>query len=252
MAFFKYGDKNIYYNETGAGSPVVLLHGDTASSKMFEYIIPLYANSFRVILMDFLGNGQSDRVVEEFPPDLWYSQAQQVIAFLEYLDYGKVNLIGTSGGAWVAVNAALERPDLVHKVVADSFDGRTLQNGFSENLLKERMDAKNDDFSRQFYEWCQGEDWETVVDLNTKALIECADSKFPLFHKPLELLKLPILFVGSMEDTMCRRNLDEEYSQMEQLVSNGKTYLFPTGNHPAILSNAEKFADIVKDFLFSK
>ncbi len=251
MAFFKYGDKNIYYNETGAGSPVVLLHGDTASSKMFEYIIPLYANSFRVILMDFLGNGQSDRV-EEFPPDLWYSQAQQVIAFLEYLDYGKVNLIGTSGGAWVAVNAALERPDLVHKVVADSFDGRTLQNGFSENLLKERMDAKNDDFSRQFYEWCQGEDWETVVDLNTKALIECADSKFPLFHKPLELLKLPILFVGSMEDTMCRRNLDEEYSQMEQLVSNGKTYLFPTGNHPAILSNAEKFADIVKDFLFSK
>ncbi len=251
MAFFKYGDKNIYYNETGAGSPVVLLHGDTASSKMFEYIIPLYANSFRVILMDFLGNGQSDRV-EEFPPDLWYSQAQQVIAFLEYLDYGKVNLIGTSGGAWVAVNAALERPDLVHKVVADSFDGRTLQNGFSENLQKERMDAKNDDFSRQFYEWCQGEDWETVVDLNTKALIECADSKFPLFHKPLELLKLPILFVGSMEDTMCRRNLDEEYRQMEQLVSNGKTYLFPTGNHPAILSNAEKFADIVKDFLFSK
>ena len=196
-------------------------------------------------------NGQSDRV-EEFPPDLWYSQAQQVIAFLEYLDYGKVNLIGTSGGAWVAVNAALERPDLVHKVVADSFDGRTLQNGFSENLLKERMDAKNDDFSRQFYEWCQGEDWETVVDLNTKALIECADSKFPLFHKPLEVPKLPILFVGSMEDTMCRRNLDEEYSQMEQLISNGKTYLFPTGNHPAILSNAEKFADIVKDFLFSK
>ena len=251
MAFFKYGDKNIYYNETGAGSPVVLLHGDTASSKMFEYIIPLYANSFRVILLDFLGNGQSDRV-EEFPSDLWHSQAQQVIAFLEYLDYGKVNLIGTSGGAWVAVNAALERPDLVHKVVADSFDGRTLQNGFSENLLKERMDAKNDDFSRQFYEWCQGEDWETVVDLNTKALIECADSKFPLFHKPLELLKLPILFVGSMEDTMCRRNLDEEYSQMEQLISNGKTYLFPTGNHPAILSNAEKFADIVKDFLFSK
>ena len=168
-------------------------------------------------------NGQSDSV-EEFPPDLSYSQAQQVIAFLEYLDYGKVNLIGTSGGAWVAVNAALERPDLVHKVVADSFDGRTLQNGFSENLLKERMDAKNDDFSRQFYEWCQGEDWETVVDLNTKALIECADSKFPLFHKPLELLKLPILFVGSMEDTMCRRNLDEDYSKMEQLISNVKTY----------------------------
>lgn len=76
MAFFKYGDKKIYYDEIGAGLPVVLLHGDTASSKMFEYIIPLYANSFRVILMDFLGNGQSDRV-EEFPSNLWYSQAHR-------------------------------------------------------------------------------------------------------------------------------------------------------------------------------
>ena len=251
MAFFKYGDKKIYYDEIGAGLPVVLLHGDTASSKMFEYIIPLYANSFRVILMDFLGNGQSDRV-EEFPSDLWYSQAQQVIAFLEYLNCEKVNLIGTSGGAWVAVNVALERPDLVYKVVADSFDGRTLQSGFSENLLKERMTAKSNDFSRQFYEWCQGKDWETVVDLNTKALVECADSKLPLFHKPLEMLEVPILFVGSNEDTMCRENLEEEYSQMEQLVPNGRKYLFPTGNHPAILSNAEEFVDVVKEFLFSK
>ncbi len=251
MAFFPYGDKKIYYEETGAGLPVVLLHGDTASSKMFAPVIPLYTNSLRVILMDFLGNGQSDRI-GEFPTDLWYSQAQQVTAFLEYSDYGKVNLIGTSGGAWVAVNVALERPDLVYKVVADSFDGRTLQHDFADNLQKERMAAKNDDFSRQFYEWCQGEDWETVVDLNTKALTKCADSKLPLFHKPLETLETPILFVGSMEDTMCRKDLQEEYKQMEKLVANGKTHLFPTGNHPAILTNAEKFAAMAKDFLLSE
>lgn len=250
MAFFRYGQKNIYYEEIGEGLPVVLLHGDTASSKMFEPIIPLYADSFKVILMDFLGNGRSDRI-GAFPSDLWYSQARQVIALLEYLDYGKANLIGTSGGAWVAVNTALERPDLVYKVIADSFDGRTLPNDFSENLLKERTAAKTDDFSRQFYEWCQGEDWETVVDLNTKALAECADSKLPLFHKPLETLAAPILFVGSTEDTMCRKDLAEEYQQMEQLVSKGKTFLFPTGSHPAILTNAEKFADIVKDFFDS-
>ena len=71
MAFFRYGQKNIYYEEIGEGLPVVLLHGDTASSKMFEPIIPLYADSFKVILMDFLGNGRSDRI-EAFPSDLWY------------------------------------------------------------------------------------------------------------------------------------------------------------------------------------
>ena len=36
------------------------------------------------------------------------------------------HLVGTSGGAWAAVNAALERPDLMDRVAADSFDGRRL------------------------------------------------------------------------------------------------------------------------------
>ena len=248
MAFFRYGQKNIYYEEIGEGLPVVLLHGDTASSNMFETIIPLYADSFKVILMDFLGNGRSDRI-EAFPSDLWYSQAQQVIALLEYLDCGKVNLIGTSGGAWVAVNTALERPDLVYKVIADSFDGRTLPNDFSENLLKERTAAKTDDFSRQFYEWCQGEDWETVVDLNTQALIECADSKLPLFHKPLETLNVPILLMGSLEDNMCRKDLEEEYHQMSELIPESKIYFFKTGGHPAIGTNAEDAAKIIAGFI---
>ncbi|WP_205148182.1 alpha/beta fold hydrolase [Faecalicatena contorta] len=73
----------------------------------------------------------------------------------------KVNLLGISGGAWVAVNTALKRPDLIDKVVADSFDGRTLHGGFAENLMKERI---------------------------------------PLFCRPLEDLRTPVLFVGSAED----------------------------------------------------
>lgn len=109
MAYFKYENKKIYYKEIGSGVPLILLHGDTASSKMFEFLLPLYENFFKVILIDFLGNGKSDRI-GKFPADLWFSQAQQVIALLEHLNYHKVNLIGTSGGAWVAMNVALERP----------------------------------------------------------------------------------------------------------------------------------------------
>ncbi len=53
--------------------------------------------------------------------------------------------MGTSGGAWVAVNTALERPGLVGKIVADSFDGRTLADNFSKNLVQERTNAKKDE-----------------------------------------------------------------------------------------------------------
>ena len=125
MLYFKYQSKRIFYKEVGSGKPLIMLHGDTASSTMFEMLLPLYQEHFRVILIDFLGNGKSDRV-SKFPADLWCSQAQQVIALIEHLQLKKVNLLGTSGGAWVAVNTALERPDLIEKVIADSFDGRTL------------------------------------------------------------------------------------------------------------------------------
>lgn len=248
MSYFKYHSKKIFYSETGNGKPVVMLHGDTASSAMFELILPLYQKNFKVVLIDFLGNGKSDRL-EKFPPDLWFSQSLQVIALIEHLQYKKVSLIGTSGGAWTAVNAALERPDLIERVVADSFDGRTLAKDFSANLIAERSFAKNDEFAKQFYEWCQGDDWKTVVDLNTESLLECAERKLPLFHKPLESLAVPILFLGSLNDDMCRKDLAEEYEQMKQLVPNGKIHLFQTGGHPAIGTNPELSAKIITEFI---
>ena len=227
-----------------------MLHGDTASSVMFEFLLPLYQENFRVILIDFLGNGKSDRI-EKFPENLWITQAEQVIALIEHLKLQKANLIGTSGGAWVAINTALKRPDLIDRVVADSFDGRTLHENFAENLLLEREFAKHDNHAKQFYEWCQGEDWETVVDLNTQALTKCAVNQIPLFCKPLETLSNPILFTGSLEDDMCRKNMVEEYTEMNRLVQNGTIHIFKTGGHPAIMTNAEFFSKIVTEYLNS-
>lgn len=195
-----------------------------------------------------LGNGQSDRV-DRFPENLWTAEAEQVIAPIEYLKIEKVNLLGTSGGAWVAVNTALKRPDLIDKVIADSFDGRTLNEDFTVNLLKERETAKQDIHARQFYEWCQGEDWERVVDLNTQALIECAVNRSPLFCKPLETLHMPVLFMGSLEDDMCRKNLPKEYAEMSRQVQQGRVHIFKTGGHPSVITNAELSAKVITEFI---
>ncbi len=250
MTYFIYQSKRIFYKEIGVGKPLIMLHGDTASSVMFEFLLPLYQENFRVVLIDFLGNGKSDRI-EKFPENLWITQAEQVIALIEHLRIQKANLIGTSGGAWVAINTALKRPDLIDRVVADSFDGRTLHKNFAENLLQEREFAKHDDQAKQFYEWCQGEDWETVVDLNTQALTKCAVNQIPLFCRPLETLSAPILFTGTLEDDMCRKNMVEEYTEMNRLVQNGTVHIFKTGGHPAIMTNAELFSKVVTEYLNS-
>lgn len=247
MSYFIYQEKRIYYSESGKGNPVVFLHGNTASSRMFEMLLPLYEEHFKVILLDFLGHGRSDRLAE-FPADLWQEEARQTVALLDHLKCGKVSLVGSSGGAWAAVNAALLRPDLVEQVVADSFDGRTLGEHFAENLIEERVGAKQNEQAVWFYQWCQGEDWERIVDMDTNALVQCAREKLPLFFRPLSELKASLLLMGSAGDEMVRPDVQKEYEGISA-ETGAEICMFSGGGHPAIFSNAEQAAEVIRKFL---
>ena len=159
MPYVPYCGRSLWYQEAGEGPTLIFLHGNTASSRLFEPLLPLYTPHFRCVLLDFLGNGRSDRVAS-FPTDLWQDQARQGLELIREAGYERPCLLGTSGGAWAAMNAALLAPDEVGAVVADSFDGRTLHPGFAQDLTVERAKAKQDPAARGFYEWCQGPDWE--------------------------------------------------------------------------------------------
>lgn len=233
-----YCGRSMFYQEAGEGPVLIFLHGNTASSRLFEPLLPLYTPHFRCVLLDFLGNGRSDRV-ESFPADLWQEEARQALALIRAAGYERPCLLGTSGGAWAAMNAALLAPGAVGAVVADSFDGRSIHPGFARDLTAERDRAKRDKAAREFYAWCQGPDWEAVVDRDTDALLRCAASGRPLFCGPLEQMRPPVLLMGSREDPMCRQDLEEEYKAMAAQMPHAAVRLFASGGHPAILSRAE-------------
>lgn len=250
MSKFKYKNKNIYYKEIGEGSPILFLHGNTASSNMFLNIIDKY-KGYKIILFDFLGNGRSDRI-EEFPSDLWYEQARSVIAFLEEKSYGKINIIGTSGGALTAINIALERKDLVNKIIADSFEGEVSNESFWKNIKTNREKSKEDKFAVMFYKMMHGEDFIQVIDNDTKAIYNHGKNIKRFFHKSIYDLKVPTLFTGSKEDEFTKiinENFYEDmFSQYTNKINNSKMYIFNNGSHPSIISNEDKFAKIAKEF----
>lgn len=252
MSYYVYDDKKIYYYETGSGHPFLLLHGNTASSKMFAQIAEEYSKSFKVILIDFLGHGLSDRL-EIFPSDLWFYEAQQVIAFLRFKQYTDVNIIGSSGGAIVALNVALEAPDLVKKVIADSFEGERANETFTKNLLKDRKNAKNDPNAQGFYAYIHGQDWEQIVDNDTDAIIRHQKEIGAFFHKPLEELRCELLLTGSKEDSFMNSISDDYYERVYgdilKMIPKGSMHLFPKGDHPAMISNFKEFYDLSIEFL---
>ncbi|WP_070043141.1 alpha/beta fold hydrolase [Robinsoniella peoriensis] len=253
MADFKYGDKNIFYEEVGSGFPLILLHGNTLSSKMFTQIIDLYKKDFKVILIDFLGHGNSDRL-EQFPIDFWYDQAMQVVQLITLNDYGKVNLIGTSGGALTALNVALEHEELVNKVIADSLEGETPLNAWTSTISEERNKSKTREFVCMLWEYCHGEDWESVVDNDTEVIIRHDRFIKNFFHKDLTQLKVPVMMSVSLKDDeyAAIMDIEEVYQSMLRKIPDGKLHLFPEGAHPSMLTNAKEFASVAKEFLKNK
>lgn len=251
MSFFTFENRKIYYEEFGSGKPLLLLHGNTASSRMFGEIINKYESDFKVVLIDFLGHGKSDRL-GEFPADLWLYEAQQVIAFLRYKQYENVNVIGSSGGALAAINTALEAPELVGKVIADSFEGEKADKKFVDNLLSDRSNALKDEAARGFYTYMHGDDWEQIVENDTSAIIRHEKEIGYFFRRPISEMRAEVLLTGSKKDSLMYSVYDNYYEtvygKILKQIPKGKMYLFESGDHPAMITNAEAFYDLSMDF----
>lgn len=246
MPYFIYEDKKVYYRVVGHGAPMLLLHGNTASSRMFKGVVKEYAKKFTVIMLDFPGHGKSERL-QKFETDFWFYNAEVSHALLNYLHLEKVFVVGTSGGALVAINLALEHPEVVSKVVADSFEGEMPLNSYLENLWKDRECDKKKFLAKLFWFYCHGFNWRSVVDMDTKMNLEFAKTGNSFFHKPFSSLQVPILLTGSREDEFCSF-LDEIYADLQKKLPTAKVHLFAKGGHPAMLSNKKEFFEIVKNF----
>lgn len=114
MGEFTYEGYRLSYDEFGAGGrPIVLIHGLLMNRHMFERLGPMLAErGNRVIALDLLGHGRSDR-----PEDLQrYSMplfAYQVTALLDHLGIESAVVGGTSLGANVCLEAAVRFPERV-------------------------------------------------------------------------------------------------------------------------------------------
>ena len=247
MSYFAYQGMRVYYQEYGEGTPWIFLHGNTASSRMFEPLLPLYQSRGKIVLIDFLGNGQSERL-PAFPSDIWADQGRQVVELCRRLGYAKANLVGTSGGAYAAIHAGFQAPELFGKIVADSFDGSTLPNEFARSMTEERRRAKEDPSAREFYRWCQGEDWERVVDQDTEALVHLARRPGPLFPRPIGEIQCPLLVTVSREDEMLSGHCIEESKNWTAAAPQITCRIFETGGHPLIYSQAKELAALICDF----
>lgn len=100
---------NLAYFSSGAGAPVLLVHGITTYSFIWRNIVPLLNDKYRVISLDLLGCGSSDK-----PLDAPYSlrhHATLIKKFMEQLGYDKYHLVGHDVGGGIGQILAVNHPE---------------------------------------------------------------------------------------------------------------------------------------------
>ncbi len=245
MSYFRFKGKQVFYTVRGEGAPLILLHGNTASSRMFNGLSKAYIDHFQVIALDYPGHGKSERLTS-FPTDFWYENAEVVVVLANHLGIERVNLLGTSGGALVALNVALEHPEIVDKIIADSFEGEQLQESDIAHLKEQRQAAP---FAAKLYWWMMhGWDWRKVVDADTQMIINFSQDYRKFFHKDLRLIQSPVLMTCSEKDDLITHVVPKMQAVAEKIKA-GKLVTFSTGGHPAMLSNRQQFIELTLAFL---
>ena len=140
MPFFAFEGHRIAYTEFGGGPaavtpagargrtaprspaasrPLILVHGLMLSQEMNRPLAEhLAALGNRVITVDLLGHGKSDR-----PRDMWkYSMAiysEEIVALMDHLELEEAAVMGTSLGANSALEVAARHPERLRAMVIE-------------------------------------------------------------------------------------------------------------------------------------
>jgi len=104
---------SLYFEKTGSGPSLLLLHGNGESHHIFDPLAGKLRAHFTVYAVDSRNHGQSDRT-----DDYSYeTMAEDCYALIRALSLRRVHLAGFSDGAVIALLLALRHPEVIERLV---------------------------------------------------------------------------------------------------------------------------------------
>jgi len=244
MPTFINDDLSLFYSEKGLGRLLLILPGNTASSACHEGELDYFGQYYHTVSLDFRGTGKSERMTS-WPDDWWEKCADDVAALLLHLGEQQGIVMGTSGGANIALLYAICYPEHASGVIADScseiFPPENLRKEVSNRALQTNEQV-------EFWKYANGEDWEAVVENDNKLLLEFANQGGDFFNGRLNTINCPVLFTGSLKDSFIP-DIGEQNISMAKQIKNSTTFLCNDGDHPFMWACSDLFRSVSYQFL---
>lgn len=114
MPYSKNKGVRIYYEVSGEGFPLVLIHANPFDHNLWIYQVSHFATFFKVIALDIRGYGRSDKPTDAFSLK---DMADDVLAVCRDQGVAQAIVIGASVGSAIALLLAIDHPELVKALV---------------------------------------------------------------------------------------------------------------------------------------
>jgi non-heme chloroperoxidase len=265
-------DIEIYYEDHGAGRPVVLIHGYPLSGRAWDKQVPaLLEAGYRVITYDRRGFGKSSQPATGYDYDTF---AADLNALLEYLNLNEAVLVGHSMGTGEVTrylsrygSARVAKGVLVGAIppyllqADDNPDGvpQALFDGFAQ-AARSDTPAWMKGFLNNFYnadtllgtlisEPAFQTSWNLAVTASATAAVACIATWATDFRDDLPKIDVPVLVIHGDADQVLP--LDKTSSRLPGLIKDARLVVVEGGPHAIPWTHADQVNTALLDFLGS-
>jgi len=250
-----YGSR-IHYVEAGSGAPLILVHGLADNAGIWDSIIPALSAKFRVIALDQIGFGRSDKPLLNF----------RISTFLDFLDgflrelkIERASFIGNSLGGWVAAAFALARPEGIERLVlSDTAGYAAVAKTMGPRTLRALRLASREDIrylgpltfhDKRFYQDVDLAFKERVGAGDSYTVGQIVDSMIrgdDTLDNTLHAINRPTLVIWGRDDKLIPLSFGERFHQD---IANSQLRIIDNCGHMPQVECPHEFAAFVLQFL---
>ena len=214
----KVNDTNLYYEVHGNGTPIILVHGNSETHKIFDVLIGELKNNHTVYAIDSRNHGKSDRT-KSVSYDL---MADDIIGFIEKLQIDKPIIYGFSDGGIIGLLIAIKRPRLLSKLIISG-----------ANLNPDGISKSMTTIIKLGYFFSRSKNLKMMLN---EPNISADD---------LEKIKIPTLILAGERDV-----IKEKHTKLiASSIANSTLIIVPNETHSSYIIHSKKLYDLIHEFL---
>lgn len=206
----------LWYEKTGSGRPIVLLHGNGGSHEIFETITPQLAPNFTVYALDSRCHGKSGQA-----PLSYGAMAEDTTAFIRALGLQKPMLYGFSDGGIIGLLVASRYPKLLSRMAVSG-----------ANAVPSGLRARELASMRR--------DWISTQDPKLLMMLQEPHIR----RANLARIRIPVLVLAGEHDLIRKKHTE----WIAAGIPNSTLRILPGEDHGSYVVNSPKLYEVLHGF----